>query len=182
MSTGNWLTLISIAVAAVVALAIAYMHRKQMRQIELRRVDPTLPVHPPPHAVTRFIKNYGIYFWCLGWGAYSVFLLVRDLRKTEPVTREVIVSIVMDITGVILMMTLASSVWFSNRTLDVTFGIFKDSIKTAREVAVEMADILKTITERMKSLDARITKLEEARTVTPASEPSDSGPPSLKRP
>jgi hypothetical protein len=156
MNAGNWLTLISIAAA----LAIAYMHRKQMRQIELRRVDPTLPVHPPPHPVTRFIKSYGIYVWCLGWAGYDVVLLIRDLRKTTPVTREVVAFIVEDTIAIVLMIVLAMSIWFGDRVL---FRLLKDSAK----IAIEMADILKDLTQRMLSLDARITKLEEAGKIRP---------------
>jgi hypothetical protein len=81
MTAAIWVSLFGIAVAAVVALGIGYMHRKQMRQTELHRVDPTVPLVPPPHPITSFIKHYGIYGWCLAWAVYGVFVLVKEVRR-----------------------------------------------------------------------------------------------------
>lgn len=119
MSAANWITLFGIIVAAVVALAVAFMHRKQMRQIELYRADPTVPLVPPLHPVTRFLKSYGFYGWCLAWAAYDVFVLVRDLRETTPVTREVVVKIVVDIFGIVLMVMIGLGSFMSERVYQI---------------------------------------------------------------
>jgi len=47
MAMAAWITAFGIIVGAIVTLSIAYMHRKQMRQIELHRIDPNVPVIPP---------------------------------------------------------------------------------------------------------------------------------------
>lgn len=119
MTASNWITLFGIIVAAVVALAVAFMHRKQMRQIELHRADPAVPLAPPLHPVTRFLKSYGFYGWCLGWTAYDVFLLVRDLRQTTPVTRDVVAKIVVDILGVVLMIMIGVGYQIMERLLGI---------------------------------------------------------------
>jgi hypothetical protein len=159
MSAGNWLTLVGIVVGGFVALAVAHMHRKQMRQIELHRADPTVPLVPPPHPITRFLKSYGIYGWCIAWTTYDAFLLVRDLGKPTPVTREAVALIVVDMIGIVLMIAFGVGTWVSNR---------------ATNLAGRTLGIIEKLTDMVLSLDARVKKLEEVRTVMPASEPSAS--------
>jgi len=59
MKNTSWITIcisiVQIIVTTVVALIIASLHRKQMRQIELHRENPSVPLIPPPHLATRFI-------------------------------------------------------------------------------------------------------------------------------
>lgn len=57
MSIANWIAIFGVAVTGVIPLVIAYMHRKQMRQLELHRLDPNIPVIPP-HGVTVSLKRY----------------------------------------------------------------------------------------------------------------------------
>lgn len=94
MSASNWVQIFGIIVAAIVALIIAYMARKQMRQIEVHRADPSIPLIPPPHTITRLLKSYGLLLFT---GAYGVSLLVWDLRKTGPVTRADVVWLIVDV-------------------------------------------------------------------------------------
>jgi hypothetical protein len=84
MTINNWLTILAIVAGATVSLIVAHLHRKQMRQIELRRVDPSLPVTPPPSAITRFITNHGFLIFSIG---VDITAVIYQLRKTGPVTR-----------------------------------------------------------------------------------------------
>lgn len=74
-----------IVVATVVALAVAYMHRKQMRQLEVYRQNPEAGLKPPLHPVTAFIKRRGIdVMFLIGFPLYT---LVRELASHEPMSR-----------------------------------------------------------------------------------------------
>lgn len=79
MNTAVWVSLATLLVGTIVTLSVAAMHRKQMRQIELHRADPRIPLVPPPHPATRFFQNYGIIFLC---GVWNLVVLMRELAKT----------------------------------------------------------------------------------------------------
>ena len=73
LSTNEIISLVGIIVTAVVALAVAYMHRKQMRQLELYRQNPEAGVVPPLNPVTSFLKEFGPSIVIL---SLSIFVLV----------------------------------------------------------------------------------------------------------
>ena len=82
LSTNEIVSLVGIIVTAAVALAVAYMHRKQMRQLELYRQNPEAGVVPPLHPVTNFLKNFGlsIVILCI----FPIFVLVQQATRREP--------------------------------------------------------------------------------------------------
>jgi hypothetical protein len=98
--------LISIAtlvVGTLVPLSIAALHRKQMRQIELHRSDPTVPLVPPAHPITRFLKIHGVPLICIG---LNLGFLIHDVRQTGPITRSQVSSIAFGtaaVLGLVLM-------------------------------------------------------------------------------
>jgi len=51
-------TLIGVIIASITALSVAHMHRKQMRQIEARRTNPSLPLRPPLHPFSQWCKDH----------------------------------------------------------------------------------------------------------------------------
>ena len=51
------LTLAGVLIPSAVALVVAYLHRKQMRQVEAFRLDPSVGLVPPPSTITRFLKQ-----------------------------------------------------------------------------------------------------------------------------
>jgi hypothetical protein len=51
------LAALAIIVSSMTALAVAYLHRKQMRQIELYKQDPSVGLTPPPSKLTYFVKS-----------------------------------------------------------------------------------------------------------------------------
>jgi hypothetical protein len=80
----NGITMVGIVVSAAAALIIAYLHRKQMRQIELYKQDPSVGLVPPPTAFTRFVKLR----WLDVLGYAVPFLnLVIELNSDGPITR-----------------------------------------------------------------------------------------------
>src|ERR1051325_7097288 len=61
MSAAVWVSLLTLVVSTAVALVIAALHRRQMRQIELHREDPSVPLVPPPSAFTKFLQQLSPY-------------------------------------------------------------------------------------------------------------------------
>ena len=47
----------AIVVSSVTAIIVAYYHRRQMRQIEAFRVDPTVGLKPPPTPLRSFLSR-----------------------------------------------------------------------------------------------------------------------------
>jgi hypothetical protein len=58
LNAAQLLGIISPIAAAVAALSVGYMHRKQMRQNEARRLVPTLPVKPPALPIWGWLVKY----------------------------------------------------------------------------------------------------------------------------
>jgi len=84
MSITHAIMLIGIIIAALVALSIGHLQRKQMRQIELYKLDPSVGLVPLPSAITRFVKSK----WdkVLGFGAPASGLLI-EFVSAAPLTR-----------------------------------------------------------------------------------------------
>lgn len=115
MTLTSWITLVGIVIGAIVTLSVSRMHRKQMRQIELHRRDSTVPLAPPPHIVTAFLKR-NWYF--LLFGGFEITSLVRDMAKTTPVTRHVVLDIALDVAGIVFMIVLAFIIYIMRRLAD----------------------------------------------------------------
>src|SRR6266571_9527191 len=107
MSASAWISLVTLVVGAIVTLHVAYMHRKQMRQIELYRQDPSVPLTPPPHRLAVFLKENWFLLWCLVFGTFDMVVLKKDLSSTAPLTRHAVFDIVMDMFGVGIMILFA---------------------------------------------------------------------------
>jgi hypothetical protein len=71
MTTGNWIALLGIAATVVVALLVSRLQRKQMQQIELFRLNPSVGVVPPRHPITLFLAKYWVAIIDLGM-PYSI--------------------------------------------------------------------------------------------------------------
>lgn len=144
-----WITLFGIVIAAVVALIIAYLQRKQMRQIELHRADPTVPLVPPPHSVTQFLRTNFWYLYSLAFMLWVLYVLKRDLSQSTPVTRTTVLYICVDVGAIILMIVFVMMVAINSA--------FKTSFRS-HEIA---SDILKRVTKSIEELVAIVVKLKE---------------------
>src|SRR5437867_2844987 len=83
MTFREWIQVCGVVLAAAVALIVAYLHRRQMRQIEAFRQDPSVGLVPPPHPVVVLLKKrYPLLLVPIG-----VFNLIYELTRQTPVTR-----------------------------------------------------------------------------------------------
>jgi hypothetical protein len=92
MTATQWL---AIAVPCITALLVSYWHRKQVRQVELYKRDPSVGLEPPPSvpykiAVTagkfawKAVARYGFLFvGCVLPLGFAVFEILRT-RKLSP--------------------------------------------------------------------------------------------------
>jgi hypothetical protein len=55
--TAEIVTAVSVAVTCTTAFLVGYWHRKQLRQLELYRKDPSVGMVPPPSFLTVFFKK-----------------------------------------------------------------------------------------------------------------------------
>src|SRR6267143_4426305 len=120
MQITTWLTIgisaASIIVGTITALSIAAMQRKQMRQIELHRADPSVPLVPPLHPVTLFSKRWGVP---LINSIIYISLLTHELNRTGPVTREQVFSIAVFTGSLFLQCVAVGFLWLSGSILGV---------------------------------------------------------------
>jgi hypothetical protein len=77
MTVTNWITVGGILVAAIIALIVADQNRKQMRQLEAHRIDPSVGLTPPPHPVFVFLRKH---WTALCAGGYGLYLLLHQYR------------------------------------------------------------------------------------------------------
>lgn len=84
MNVSGLISVAGIVVGAVVAFAVAYLHRKQLRQIEIYRQNPVAGLIPPPHPLTAFLKSYWSTLAVVGGPLVS---LVAGLSSNKPVSR-----------------------------------------------------------------------------------------------
>ena len=84
MTLTHLLMAIGIAISATVALVVAHLHRKQMRQIELYKTDPSVGLIAPPGKLTRFVASR--WDTVLGF-AGPLLILITEFISTAPVTR-----------------------------------------------------------------------------------------------
>lgn len=144
MSAGIGVTLFGIVVAAVVTLIVATMNRKQMRQIELHRVDPAIPLVPPPHPITHFLKTY---WWFLVFGGLNLAMLVRHMGQTTPVTRAAVLEIVLDVTSIAVMFLLALATFATESALQ-TARRMTGMLGMTRDISGKITDKTTQIEER----------------------------------
>jgi hypothetical protein len=139
MTNSAWIAIIvsvlALVVTTLVNLSIAAMNRKQMRQIELHRADPSIPLLPPPHPATTFFKTNTVFILSLVW---NCCWLVRELTLTTPVTRADILAITM----------LVGSTYFL-----VTMQMTSASMKTDRVANAVTFDKIATLFERILKKD-----------------------------
>ena len=90
----------AVALPAVVALVVAYQHRRQMRHLELYRRDPSAGLRPPP---SWFAENLWAILLTLsgGYGLISFFA-----AGDKPPTRMEVFSLVTGVASLLFMLVL----------------------------------------------------------------------------
>jgi hypothetical protein len=131
MSAAVWISLLTLVVGTTVTLIVAALHRKQMRQIELHRADPTVPLVPPPHLFTKFLRrNANRLILIVNFGINLSFL-IEHLLSTTALTRTEVFAIALFTSALfftILMYLMTRDV---DRSLDVIEKLW-DVIKKLR--------------------------------------------------
>jgi hypothetical protein len=128
MELRDYITIAVGCVTTVAVLATGYLHRKQMRQIEAYRVNPTVGLIPPPNPVWAFIKRYArtaIVVW-------TVLALFLETFSDRPIDRKNIFFIAFDFSALVVFFVL----WIVDRVYDVVLrqaeiqGLMSESMKT----------------------------------------------------
>ena len=100
--TGGGVSLVisvfGILIAGAVAFIVAYLQRKQMRQIEAYRQNPTVGLVPPPHSVTAFVRSHKYLVLVSGGGAILVLL---GFLNPGPISRTTVLTIALGASGFI---------------------------------------------------------------------------------
>ena len=104
MTTSQLIAVTAIIVSAAVALIVAHLQRKQTRQVELFKLDPSVGLIPPSGRLTRFVKSK----WdsILAYGG-PIYILVTEAIKAAPPTRFTIFIICFAMTLLALNIALA---------------------------------------------------------------------------
>ena len=85
MTPALWVAVGGVVVSAIVALIVAGLQRRQMRQIELHREDPSISLTPPPHPAIAWLFEYGP---SIGVILYDFYRIGGLLQQTGPITRD----------------------------------------------------------------------------------------------
>ncbi len=147
MSNIAWISIAAIIVSTVVSLTIAALHRKQMRQIELRRLDPSVPVIPPPYPATRFIQRNWVNGVFIVSVIVEVSILTHLMLQTGPITRGYILNIALGTASLAYVILMRSIV----QTTDEITNIYVLINKLIDVVAAHN----KTIEAQTKAIDAQ---------------------------
>lgn len=133
MLTAIVVALVTVIGAGTIALVIAYMDRRQVRQIEAHRLDPSVPLRPPPNAFRRFLVRRGLQLWCLASIAWYACTLHSDVLKQGPITRGEILSIALHVAAVITLVgallldeVLRRAGYIAERHFDLMKRVFED--------------------------------------------------------
>jgi hypothetical protein len=116
MSSSELIALAAVAVSSGTALLVAYWHRKQMRQIEEFRRDPSVGLRPPPSRFWAFLKLHRLMLVGVGLPALA---LIGELSLTGPITRWTVLAI----TGNVSAMLFAVMTQLTSRILQFVKAI-----------------------------------------------------------
>jgi hypothetical protein len=98
-------------IAITVPLIIAALHRKQLRQIELHRADPTTPLKPPPGPLWKWIVKYnGVLVSLLPLASLGIIL-----TENTPITRWTIINVAVNVGLSAFLASLSMNMLIANR-------------------------------------------------------------------
>jgi hypothetical protein len=99
------ISVVGILVAAVTAIVIGHLHRKQMRQNELFRLDPSVGLRPPPSFPVTFFKQYWDVIGGIGLPILSVGI---SIVTNQPVTLASVITISVNVGCIVWTLALRS--------------------------------------------------------------------------
>ena len=130
----NILAALAIIVSSITALAIAYLHRKQMRQIELYKQDPSVGLTPPPSKLTYFVKSKANIIFGFGLPVFSLILGLIVMPQTLTRWDAIIIS------------------------LNIGVVVFNAALKLINRVQRDILDLMQ-VQEKHLNLTERIVKV-----------------------
>jgi len=143
MTLGNYLALFAILASSSVALLVSYLHRKQMRQVELFKVDPSVGLIPPPSALTILLKEKLPDAIIVG---LPLILIVDEMMKDGEITR-----------GSVLTISLSVALILAYATVRFVFTLVRELVGMIKRVIGVMEQHIEATKEIQKS---RIAELE----------------------
>lgn len=164
LSTGEVISIGAIVVGSGTAFSVAHLHRKQLRQNEAFRQDPSIGLIPPPGPVLAFYRKYQSLILGI---ALPTGALVLNLFDPSPITRTTIVLMAATV-SVSLMNGL---VWYQKLSVDNTLRMFhvqlellkaqSEAIKTHSELIAELTSLLELLSGNVKLLTDAVVKKKE---------------------
>ena len=134
------LTLFSVIIASATAFSVAYMHRKQMRQNELFKVNQAVGLAPSASPPTAFVRRHG--FILVGTILPVLNLALEVIANRQPTTRSVV------LIGINLMLLLGTVLlWLIRRLIDGINGQFQ-MIVGITNILNELLNALRTPSPR----------------------------------
>ena len=103
MTTGQILAVAAILVPAFAAFLVAYWHRKQLRQIEAYRRDPSVGLTPPPSPLWRFVTSRWKLLVVAGVPALVIAL---QIYFKAPVTISTVLLVSLNVTTIVVAVLL----------------------------------------------------------------------------
>jgi len=141
-----------IVVAALVALYVSYAQRRQMRQIELRRTDPTIPLRPPPSPPIQWVLRQLPFILMLIASGDLVSLFLNN----RPVSKSLVLGIVLDIIQIIFWL-----LYLAIKRIFDSFLRYDDGITRA---LLSSATFTKDVAQVVAEHEKRLQVLEEGPT------------------
>jgi hypothetical protein len=96
MSVSQALAVATIIVSASTAYLVAYWHRKQLRQIEAYRLDPSIGLTPPSSALWKFVTSRR---QLLALAGLPVVIIALEFYFRVPVTLTTVLLIAFNVTS-----------------------------------------------------------------------------------
>ncbi len=168
MTTTNWIAVLAVVVGAVVALSVGYLQRKQMRQIELYRQDPSVGLTPPPSIATRFIRsNWGEVF---GFGMPAIGLVIELINHTPPSRYDVLfisLNVAVLLTNVVMLIVFD----LVNRIVAVLKELHS-ALKRHVDVTGATVATLRTVAERLPNSPEAPNNSSASQVCQPSTDPN----------
>jgi hypothetical protein len=144
MTPTNVVAIVAVGVSCATALLVGYWHRKQLRQIELFRKDPSVGILPPPSEAAAFLGRH----FTLIVGVFLPTCALLLLLTTWPLTRTSVVLLIANLVSVFISLLARTE----QRLLELQ--------RNQSEVARDMINLLKDLHTEISTLQQRVSTLE----------------------
>ena len=145
MTFNQFLGVMGIVIPVAGAFIIAYLHRKQMRQVEAHRRDPAVGLIPPPHPLTLFYRKHSAL---LTIGPLSILWIVLQFFREGPVTRYSVLAIAVSVGAIVF----AVFIDLLNRGMTV-LGRLIDAIDATTRTVEVLTGGVEAFGKRLKGLE-----------------------------